>query len=138
MSRPHNGRALRIWHANTTQQVGDDDVPVNLSATAYSDKVYGPLRGGRFSVQLIWTAGVTGAFSLQYTLKSDPNEATDTDWVTDAAATVIGTSLTVAGGAGNAIIFGGNVLPEWFRVKYTHTSGGPSTILALARLEGDH
>lgn len=132
--RQRNPRPLRIFGTQTDR---DDDVPVSLSATAYSIPLYGPKRLGEAALQLIWTAGVTGAFTVQYTLKPNPELTTDTDWVTDTGVTVVGTSLTVAGAAGNACIFLGNILPEWVRIKYTHTSGGPSTVLGYARVDGD-
>lgn len=134
MARIFGARALRIWPASTQN---DATPPALAAASQYSDPIKAPKYGGRFSIQLIWTAGPTGAFTLQYTLKADPNLATDADWVTDTSATVAGTSLTVAGGAGNAIVFGGNVLPEWIRIKWTYGSGSASTVLALARSEGD-
>ena len=135
MSRINSQRSLRIF---PTQSERDDDLNVALPATTlYSNKIRGPKYGGRHSIQLQWTAGPTGAFTIQYTLKSDPNEANDNDWVTDTSATVVGTSLSVAGGAGNSIIFVGNVLPEWVRIKWAYTSGSASTVGGWSRAEGD-
>jgi hypothetical protein len=116
----------------------DNELGVALpgsTSTLYSNPIKMGRSGGRFSIQLIWTAGPTGAFTLQYSLKQDPNLATDADWVTDTTVTVLGTSLTVAGGTGNSIIFAGNALPEWVRVKWVATSGSASTVNGLAKVE---
>lgn len=133
IGRAHNARSIAIWPGQTE----DEATGVSLSATAYSNPVPGPLRTGHFACMLDVSAGVTGTFTVQYTLVRNPELTTDVDWVTDTTVTVIGDALALAGSAAKLIVFAGNVLPEWWRIKYTHTSGGPSTIRAYGRVDGD-
>src|SRR5678809_1282174 len=132
MSR-RTGDSFHIFETNSDSEIGVA-LPGSTS-TLYSNPIKMGRQGGRFSIQLIWTAGPTGAFTLQYSLKQDPNLANDNDWVTDSTVTVLGTSLTVAGGAGNSIILGGNALPEWIRIKWLASSGSASTVNGLAKVE---
>lgn len=135
--RQRNPRSVRIYD---TQADRDDDVGVAFpggTGTLYSRPIYGPQRIGQSSIQLIWTAGNTGTFTVWYTLKPNPELTTDTDWVQDTGVVVTGSSLAVAGAAGNTIIFVGNVLPEWIRVKYVNASGTGSILNGYSRIDGD-
>lgn len=132
--RQRNARPFGIF---ATQAERDDGAGVTIDATTYSKPMYGPKDGGCAAVHLVWGAGFTGNVTIQYSLKPNPELTTDDDWVTDTGATVVGDSLTIAAGAGKAIIFVGNVLPEWFRLKVTRT-GGSASFRGWARVEGDN
>lgn len=118
---------VKFWGApdggDATNGVGGRET---LAATGYSQAVPLAKNGGRVGLHIQWdsTGTPTGAFTVQYSLLPRPNEANDNDWVTDTGATVIGTSLTVAGAAGNSVIMVGNTPPGGFvRLKWTRTSG---------------
>lgn len=117
----------RIWgdpdKADATNGAGGRET---LAATGYSRSAPLPKSGGRFGLALQWdaTAAPNGSFTVQYSGIPNPNETNDNDWVTDSSVTVLGTSLTVAGAAGNTLIVVGNAPPGgWVRVKWTRTSG---------------
>lgn len=136
MARINRNRNPRSIHAFPGLE--NNDAPgatTSLTATTYSNPIYGPNETGKGSVHLAWSAGLTGNFTIQYSLAPFPEQTNDNDWVTDSSATVIGDSLTLAGSAGKAIIMFGNVLVEWFRIKWTHTSGA-GTIEAYVRMDG--
>lgn len=132
ISRVHNARSIGVLPGQTE----DENTGVPISGTVYSNPIHGPHKRGHFTSQIIMGAGLTGAWSLWYTLSPHPELTTDTDWVQDTTVTVIGTSLTYAGAAGNSICFGGNVLPEWYRWKWTHT-GGTGSAQIFNRTDGD-
>lgn len=137
ISRQKDPRSTRIWATGTAGEYNRDDVaggPITLSATTYSLPLYAPTKGGRGSIHIAWGAGLTGSFSIQYTLNPYPELTTDADWVTDTGVTVTGSSFTVAGAAGAAIVFIGNILPEWVRIKWTHSSGS-GTVQGWQRME---
>lgn len=122
-----NPGSHKYWGPPSVNDVGTTaTVYAILAATGYSPSERLPQRGGRFGIHLIWpnTGAPNGSFSLQYSLMEMPDEADDNDWVTDTSVSVIGSSLTVAGAAGNTIIIAGNVPPGgWYRIKWTRTSG---------------
>lgn len=132
MPRISTPRRLSVWPGTAS----DNDVQITpTTATTYSVPVRGDFSDGLLAFHLEWGAGLTGSFSIQYTLRADPDLATDTHWVSDSGVQAIGDSLTVAGAAGKAIIFVGQVLPEWCRIKWTHTSGS-GLIWVGARVAG--
>ena len=135
--RQRNARPIGIF---ATSAERDDQVGTALPTgtdTAYSKPVYGPARNGQASIHLVWSAGNTGTFTLWYSLNPNPELTTDTDWVQDSTVAVIGDALGIAGSAGKCIIFVGNVMPEWFRVKYVNASGAGSLVKGWARTDGD-
>lgn len=132
ISRVHNSRSLGVLPGQTE----DESTLVAIAATLYSVPIHGPNKRGHFSSQIITTAGLTGSWQLWYSLVPHPELTTDADWVQDTTVTVIGSSLTFAGAAGNSICFGGNVLPEWYRWKWLHTSGA-GTAQIFNRTDGD-
>lgn len=133
MPRTSNAKRINLWPGTLTT---DNDVQTTpTTATTYSIPLKGPHCDGLMAFHIEWSVGLNGSFSIQYTIHADPNLATDADWVTDTAAQVIGDSLTVAGAAGKSIIFVGNVVPEFARIKWTHTSGS-GNIWVGARVSG--
>lgn len=134
LSRLHNPRSLPIWPGLTNSNTPGDSTP--LSVTTYSIPVAAGIAFGTFTVFLDTTAGVTGTYTIQGTLVPDPELTTDVDWVT-LTPTVVGSPLALAGAAATTVATITGALYEWNRVKYTHTSGGPSLVRAFARVDND-
>ena len=127
LSRASQAIVQRIWgdpeKSDARSGVGGRET---LAATGYSRPAALPKSGGRYGLHLQWdaTAAPNGTFTIQYSGLPSPDESTDNDWVTDTTVVVLGTSLTVAGAAGNTMIIAGNIPPGgWVRVKWTRTSG---------------
>lgn len=128
LSRPTNSNTQLMWgdpnkgEAHAATGTGRETV----AATGYSRAARLPGTGGRFAIHLLWdaTGAPNGTFTLQYSLVPNPDESSDADWVTDSTVTVLGSTLTVAGAAGNTLIVASAAPPGgWFRLKWTRSSG---------------
>lgn len=92
-------------------------VVVSATTTYYSDAI-GP-RGWGFGYHFEWTGTPTGTITMWRTLKPNPNEATDADWVQV-------TAFTPTNPAGSASKFGDEISFTSFaryRFKYVNASG---------------
>lgn len=134
--RTHNPRSVRIWPGLT-----QDDTPgstVTVAATTYSIPIYGPEVTGLAVFFFEVGAGLTGTFTIQGTLEPQPELTTDTDWVTLTPTEVLGAALAYAGGAGTTGVRVVDVMWEWMRIKYTHTSGTAQIGPVYSRVDNSH
>lgn len=136
--RPHNPRAVRIW-PGMNQDDTSDTFPA-LSATGYSIPVCAGEAFGVANFELNVTTGITGTFTLQGSFEPCPELTTDADWFTVSSPVTVAGNLAYAGAAAITVVAPTGsvaVMPEWWRIKYTHTSGA-ATIRAFARVDNIH
>ena len=136
--RQRNARSIRIWPGMDKDDTSDT-FPA-LSATSYSNPLYAGEAYGGLTIELNVTAGITGTFSLQGTFEPCPELTTDADWFTVSTPVIVSGALAYAGAAAITVLGPTAsiiVIPEWWRIKYTHTSGA-ATIRAFARVDDIH
>lgn len=98
--------------------VASDGVAVS-STNTYRSKKMKPSAEGLLAFQLDWTGTPAGTFTLWYSNKDRPDEASDTDWVQDTTWS----PTQPAGAAGKAAYTLGNLRHRWVLVKYVNASG---------------
>ena len=107
-------------------------VTTNRILTDMSVTINGPamcLEGSlHFSFQIKWTGTPTGTLKLQM---SNDIDATVTDW-----EDIPGSSVAIAGAAGQQVYNYSNAPFRWVRVVYTATSGSGTLSKALFSAKG--
>lgn len=95
-----------------------DGVAVSSTNTYYS-KMWSGGDSVAYSLQVVWSGTPTGTFTLQVSDKPQPNEATDTDWVTSTEVTVVNPA-----GSASQFLVSTTVSPHMRkRLKYVNASG---------------
>lgn len=106
-----------------TTASGDSAAPTTdgkavSSTTTYYSKVWSGNDSSVYDLQVRWTGTPTGTLTLQVSDKPNPDESTDTDWVTTTEA-----AMTNPAGAGSSFRVTADKSPGKKRLKYVNSSG---------------
>lgn len=123
MSTPY--KLYRTTSGSDSAAPSTNGVAVTGTNTYYS-KMFGGFNRLGYDLQVVWTGTPTGTLTLQVSDKPNPDETTDTDWVTT-------TETTMTNPAGSAAQFRVAFLtsPGHKRLKYVNSSGS-GTLFAYA------
>lgn len=115
MSTPY-----KLFISSTT---GDHNAPKTngvavSSTTTYYSKMWGGFGSDAYDLQVVWTGTPTGTLTLQVSDKPNPDESSDTDWVTTTE-----TTMTNPAGSASSFRVAKDVSPGHKRLKYVNASG---------------
>lgn len=98
---------------------------VSGTSTYYS-KIFGGEGNVAYDLQVVWTGTSTGTLTLQVSNKPNPDESSDTDWVTTTE-----TTMTSPAGSASSFRVAKDASPGKKRLKYVNASG-TGTLYAYA------
>lgn len=98
---------------------------VSGTSTYYS-KMFGGDNSVAYDLQVVWTGTPTGTLTLQVSDKPNPDETSDTDWVTTTE-----TTMTNPAGSASSFRVAKDASPGKKRLKYVNASG-TGTLYAYA------